>query len=37
MTELSMGWICGSVSVIAVMSVFILDILKDILKELKKK
>ena len=35
--EYAMGWVCGSVFVIALMSVFIWDTLKDILKELKKK
>lgn len=35
--ECAVGWICGTVFVNALMSVFILDTLKDILKELKKK
>ena len=35
--EYSIGWICGSVLVIGLMSIFIWDTLKDILKELKKK
>ena len=35
--EQAIGWICGAVFIDALMSVFILDTLKDILKELKKK
>ena len=35
--EYAIGWICTAVFVNALMSVFILDTLKDILKELKKK
>lgn len=35
--EYAMGWICGSVLLIGLMSIFILDTLKDILKELKRK
>lgn len=37
MIECSLGWICGAIAVNALMSIFILDTLKDILKELKKK
>lgn len=33
----ALGWICSAVFVNALMSVFILDTLKEILKELKKK
>lgn len=35
--ELAIGWICGAVFIGALMLVFILDTLREILKELKKK
>lgn len=33
----AIGWVCGGVFIVALISIFILDTLKDILKELKQR